>query len=456
MTAKYFYEISRINRNFVNKLSTFAMTNIEIIVTTIGVIGSLIAIFDVCRRLYNKYRKKPLTQFMNELADKNTSLKQQKNILRKIQKVLALSFIIISNEYIEAFNADGRGKINIFRDICTQNNIEPTRELCVQMLGSDDAQFRREWAKNHSSSTPKAEEVFNVNPMVEKNANSEVKAEKGVQVVYLSALLASKYPDTCKRLIDILEKHKISYKFLEGTKDIWCRDYMPVQNDEGELIQFKYDPSYLKGIPEYEASRSDVRYVDEVNGFKPIFSDINLDGGNVVMYGNKAIITDRVFDENKNMNRDDIRKQLSELLKAEIIIIPALAKSYDFTGHADGMIRFVDENTVIGNELYADSSTFKKNMERAMRLAKLTYIEFPYFNYEIKGNHDHAIGVYLNYLEVGDLIIMPVFDVPGNRDAEALAKLKEVFPNKTIETIDYNDVALKGGILNCTTWIFTK
>ena len=101
---------------------------------------------------------------------------------------------------------------------------------------------------------------------------------------------------------------------------------MPVQNAEGELIQFKYDPSYLKGIPEYEESRSDVRYVDEVNGFKPIFSDINLDGGNVVMYGNKAIITDRVFDENKNMNRDDIRKQLSELLKAEIIIIPALAK----------------------------------------------------------------------------------------------------------------------------------
>ncbi len=231
---------------------------------------------------------------------------------------------------------------------------------------------------------------------------------------------------------------------------------MPVQNAEGELIQFKYDPSYLKGVPEYEESRSDVRYVDEVNGFKPIFSDINLDGGNVVMYGKKAIITDRVFDENKNMNRDDIRKQLAELLKAEIIIIPALAKSYDFTGHADGMIRFVNENTVIGNELSADSQTFQKNMERAMRLANLTYIEFPYFNYEIKGNHDHAIGVYLNYLEVGDLIIMPVFDVPGNRDAEALAKLKELFPNKTIETIDYNDVALTGGILNCTTWVIKQ
>jgi agmatine deiminase len=51
---------------------------------------------------------------------------------------------------------------------------------------------------------------------------------------------------------------------------------------------------------------------------------------------------------------------------------------------------------------------------------------------------------------------MPVFGVPGNRDAEALAKLKEVFPNKTIETIDYNEVALQGGILNCTTWVMRE
>ena len=432
------------------------MSSTEIIITTIGVIGSLIAIYDVCRRMYNHYRTKPLVQLMNELADKNTPLKQQKKLLRNIRNVLMCSGKDISNNYVDSFDSNGRGKISIFRDICTQNNIEPTRELCVQMLGADDAQFRREWNKKQTESFSTSNEVISDKIKAAKLSVSEVENKKNTQIVYLSALLATKYPSTCKRLTDLLDKYKINYKFLEGTKDIWCRDYMPVQNAEGELIQFKYDPSYLKGVPEYEESRSDVRYVDEVNGFKPIFSDINLDGGNVVMYGKKAIITDRVFDENKNMNRDDIRKQLAELLKAEIIIIPALAKSYDFTGHADGMIRFVNENTVIGNELSADSQTFQKNMERAMRLANLTYIEFPYFNYEIKGNHDHAIGVYLNYLEVGDLIIMPVFDVPGNRDAEALAKLKELFPNKTIETIDYNDVALTGGILNCTTWVIKQ
>lgn len=43
---------------------------------------------------------------------------------------------------------------------------------------------------------------------------------------------------------------------------------------------------------------------------------------------------------------------------------------------------------------------------------------------------------------------MPVFGVRSDKDAEALAKLKEIFPDKIIETINYYDVALKGGVLN--------
>lgn len=279
--------------------------------------------------------------------------------------------------------------------------------------------------------------------------------ERRKQIVYLSELLKTKFSTVCERLITLLDKHNIEYRFLKGTKDIWCRDYMPIQTPSGELVQFRYDPSYLYGNNEWEESRSDVKEVDRINGLHPIFSDINLDGGNVVMYGNKAIITDRVFSENPKLERDYIRRKLAELLECEIIMIPALAKSYDYTGHADGMIRWVDENTVIGNELHKDSQTFQNNMGRAMRMANLKYIEFPYFDCQIEGNEGHAIGLYLNYLEVNDLIIMPVFGYSGNKDKEALEKLKQVFPNKIIETIDYNDVALCGGILNCSTWVIS-
>ena len=44
--------------------------------------------------------------------------------------------------------------------------------------------------------------------------------------------------------------------------------------------------------------------------------------------------------------------------------------------------------------------------------------------------------------------------VKENKDAEAIAAFKQIFPNKIIETINYNDVALEGGILNCTTWTY--
>lgn len=279
------------------------------------------------------------------------------------------------------------------------------------------------------------------------------KIDRG-QIVGLSALLPILYPATCERLLEILKRHGIPFYFLKGTKDIWCRDYMPVQTPSGKLIQFRYDPSYLKDA-QYAESRSDVRYVDEVNNIKPIFSEINLDGGNVVMFGNKAIITDRVFSENPDWARERLLTELSELLECEIIIIPAYKTDYDFTGHADGMIRFIDGNTVLVNDLDQDLKYMRDTITKAINKANLRYINFPWFEHKIKGNSDHAIGIYINYLEVGNLIVMPVFGVPGNKDAEALAKLKEVFPEKIIETIDYNDIAMTGGILNCSTWVIT-
>ena len=414
--------------------------NIE---STIGIVASLLTIGTAVWAGYKILRDKSLSEYMTELADKNTPAKRQKAILHKINVFLMTSGHKMSIAYINDFHSNGRSKLNIFYDMCIKNDIEPTAEICKKLVGADEPKFRKEWFAKRSSVTPTTPEI------------QDVKTPQSPQVVYMSSLLQEQYPETCKRLTDILTKHNIPFAFLKGTKDIWCRDYMPVLSASGKLIQFKYDPSYLRDNAEYMESRSDVKHVCEANGIHPVFSDINLDGGNVVMYKDKAIITDRIYSENPNIPREELRNKLSELLEAQVVVIPAYPKTIDFTGHADGMIRFVNETTVICNDFSKESDTWRKNMERALRLANLTPIEFPLFDYEIKDNHDHAIGVYLNYLEVGNLIVMPVFGYPGNKDAEALAKLKEVFPDKIIETIDYNEVALTGGILNCTTWVTT-
>ena len=269
--------------------------------------------------------------------------------------------------------------------------------------------------------------------------------------VYVSSKLEEKYPHAAEGLFSVLEKHKVSVKVLHNTKDIWCRDYMPVQNRLGKLIQFEYDPSYLRGKKEWEDSRSDVREVCSANDINPIYSNINIDGGNVVLYGDKAILTNRIFKENPEYEKKQLISELEELLKAKVIIIPAV--NTDVTGHADGMVRFVDKDTLLGNDLNAEYKYIRDGINKACLENGLQYINVPFFEQKYDKDHEmNAIGIYVNYLEVDNLIVLPKFGVVGNRDEEALSMFKKIFPDRDIETVDYNEVALEGGLLNCSTW----
>ena len=228
---------------------------------------------------------------------------------------------------------------------------------------------------------------------------------------------------------------------------------MPVQTESGKLIQFKYDPSYLKGKKEWEDSRSDVKEVCKLNNIDALFSDINLDGGNVLICDGRAILTDRIFSENPNYEKDALIDELSKLLECEeVIIIPA--QKGDYTGHADGMVRFVNRNTIIGNCLTNEYKYWQKGMQKVLDTYNLTYIDIPFFEDNDPKYPDSAIGIYVNYLEVNDLIVVPIFN--RETDKQSVEILQKTFPNKQIRTINYNEVAKEGGLLNCTTWVIRK
>ena len=65
--------------------------------------------------------------------------------------------------------------------------------------------------------------------------------------VYFSALLPEACPVTYKGLVEVLDRHGVPHSLLEGTRDIWCRDYMPVQMTDHEFVSFDYHPDYLLG-----------------------------------------------------------------------------------------------------------------------------------------------------------------------------------------------------------------
>ena len=420
----------------------------------LGIIASLLTIaafIGVKCDLIKYIKKPPMKKVFDDLMNKKTD-KERRKLLKYLNRYSDINKRI-KDDYIQHFTLGKRGREAIFLDICNSNNIEPTDDLCKQMIGyALSSQKSKESVPKQNdivSPTPKPVEPIEKSTPVQDNIQIS-----GEQIVYMSELLQEKYPDTCGRLVQILKNHNIKYDFLKGTKDIWCRDYMPIQTEKGKLIQFKYDPSYLRGNKEWEESRSDVKEVCEANGLTPEFSDLNIDGGNVLICDGRAILTDRIYSENPGIDEDTIKKELARLLECEIIIIPAYkSKEDDLTGHADGMVRFVDRNTIIGNKMDNEYQYIKNGMQKAIEQFGLKYISMPFFIDKKDPKHPYsAIGVYVNYLEVNNLIVMPIFG-REEEDNQAIEVMKQTFPDRIIETIDYNDVALEGGLLNCTTWV---
>jgi agmatine deiminase len=103
-------------------------------------------------------------------------------------------------------------------------------------------------------------------------------------------------------------------------------------------VQFSYKPDYLKSKAEL-ATITDVERVCSELGINPRKSPLVIDGGNVVCSRNKAIMCDKVFKENPSYSKEAITGMLQEAFELEdIIFIPTHPE--DWTGHADGLVRF--------------------------------------------------------------------------------------------------------------------
>lgn len=263
-------------------------------------------------------------------------------------------------------------------------------------------------------------------------------------MIYFSFLLQTdpRYKPA-EQLFTVLTANGVQYKLLDGTRDIWLRDFMPVKTKSDKYISFRYEPGYLKDNPEL---RTDYRreIAPSLSLENLIYSDINLDGGNIVFSPARetAVISDRIFEENPKLSSAELVRELEKLLEARVIIIPSLRS--DMTGHADGMVRFIDENTAVGN---ASRSLYglEAHIKTVLRNHGIEVYDFPYF--DSKGGS--AIGCYLNFLETESAIFLPVFGV--DMDKKAVDTANHIF-NKTLVPININEISEDGGVLNCISW----
>lgn len=276
--------------------------------------------------------------------------------------------------------------------------------------------------------------------------------DKETNFVYLSSLIKEndKYLPFWKRLEPILTENRIGYGFIENTRDIWCRDYMPIQKDVNDFIQFEYFPDYYLE-PKYIAKLtipSETRIIDKISKEK---SRIIVDGGNIIKSKTNAILTDKVLIENSNLDPEIVISTLKKELNVEnVFIIPKAP--YEMTGHADGMIRFLNEKDLLVADYSKESKSWQQKMDKALEKTGLNIIPYPAeFVEEKNENGDYvAKGVYINFAQIGNLILLPQFGL--KTDNIALEKTNDLFSDCKVIPINANEIAINGGVLNCVTW----
>jgi len=275
--------------------------------------------------------------------------------------------------------------------------------------------------------------------------------DKVTNTIYFSEKLIEQFPEIGKQIYSTIEQLGKNCRFLPGTKDIWARDYMPVQVNQNKFIQYTFYPDYLLN---FEDIKSDPGSICIDIKLYTVKSDIILDGGNVVKSDNCVIMTDKIVLENKNKyNKEQLLTKLRDLFEVDKIVLIPWDRGERY-GHADGMVRFIDKETVLiqgyyktRKELFEEG--FIDNLLGSLKENHLKY-EFLDLDYSEKINSKFA---YLNFLQTKDFILLPSLGI--DQDDEKLeTEIKKYYPDYEgrIRKIKMNAIISKGGALNCISW----
>ncbi|MCY1719245.1 agmatine deiminase family protein [Prolixibacteraceae bacterium Z1-6] len=276
-------------------------------------------------------------------------------------------------------------------------------------------------------------------------------SDRETNKIFFSNQLKIDFPYTCTEIEHVLNSFGIQPYFLPETKDIWARDYMPIQIAKDVFVEYRYDPDYLQGTTK---NRRELKtYPDIVCDAIKLptkKTDIILDGGNVVKSKNAIILTDKVVVENKRTyNKHQLLDKLHEIFQVDKVVLIPWDDKCEF-GHSDGMLRFINDDTVLISGFYDTADLeFKEFLLKSLKKAKLNWEWLRCSNKEKERNI-----AYINFLQTKDLILIPkLYAIEDEIAFEQVSKYYNDYSNnKRITQVDMSETVKLGGALNCVTW----
>ena len=267
--------------------------------------------------------------------------------------------------------------------------------------------------------------------------------------VYFSDLLPKKCPILNHHIVEALDANKIRYAYLSETKDIWCRDFMPIQIDEDRFVCYKYTPNYLQS-PYYRSLQTNPEKVFQApqNRLEQVTQnaitiELVIDGGNVVKCGDTVVMTEKVFVENKDKTRTEVEKILKDAFQSNILFLPWDRK--ETFGHSDGIVHYAGDGKILLTN-YDDSSIY---YYRRFRKALEKHFEVIPLKYAIKRRHARS-WAYINFLQIGKLVL--VLQLGLEEDGLALEQIANALSDFEVIGIPALEAVRRGGGLNCISW----
>lgn len=265
--------------------------------------------------------------------------------------------------------------------------------------------------------------------------------------------------------------HGVNVKFLDGTRDIWCRDYMPIQIAENAFVGYEYVPDYLDNPCDAALQTNPARIIRGL-GLDVKQSGIILDGGNVVKTSRGIIMVDKVFKENKHIPKAQLVYRFETLFNDEIIFLPwDKAENY---GHADGIVREIDKGKVLMTNYHQYD---RVSADKFMKILS-NHFDVEVLDYNVE-NPCKYNWCYINYLRVGNKLFLPQLsyvDYSGPKEAAcppvgsnnkgirkwyyshikeddlAFEQFQNLFMDCEIIQVSCPQIVERGGALNCISW----
>ena len=261
--------------------------------------------------------------------------------------------------------------------------------------------------------------------------------------VWLSPWLQNEFPEIFAGLTAILKKHNVGCGLIPDTNDLWCRDYMPIQIDDDRFVCYTYRPDYLRKKRSEAKYITDSRKACERLGLNAKYTDIVIDGGNIVKAGNRIIMTEKVFAENPQYGRNSLIRELENLFECELLFLPwDRAEKY---GHSDGIVKAISDDTVLMTNYHDFDIDMADEIKRRLSVA----FKVETLRYDCR-KKDPRSWAYINLLTAGRLIVVPILN--SEYDDQALAQIESHYQDYAIEQLDVSRSVSAGGGLNCITW----